>query len=227
MFEAHTGIVGAELPVDALLSRVAGLRPRGDLRVDRGLRGHTRGQGLARQDAQFRFGPVEPTAVPGRKHPLYAPSQAARLGPRKRPVKRGVGMGVQIVADQDQALGLAVARMVRKGLHRARPVHARAPGGGVGRAPLAQRFHEHPEGAGAAPHVCVVVGGRAARARRVRRPLVGPQRFGWFVHADHRIARIVGLAVKIQHPFPRDHEVRLRHRRIAPLHPTPGRQFVF
>ncbi len=64
----------------------------------------------------------------------------------------------------------------RGGLHRARPVHGRAPRGGVGRAPRAQRFHEHPNGAGAAPHVCVVVGGGPARARRLRRPLVGPQR---------------------------------------------------
>ena len=52
---------------------------------------------------------MEPAAVPGRKHSLYALDQAARLGGRKRPVKRGVGMGVQIVADPDQALGLAVA----------------------------------------------------------------------------------------------------------------------
>ncbi len=65
MFEAHAGVGGAELPVDALLGRVAGLRPRGDLRVDGFLRGHARGQGLPRQDAQFRFGPVEPAAVPG------------------------------------------------------------------------------------------------------------------------------------------------------------------
>ena len=35
MFEAHTGVGGAELPVDALLGDVAGLRPRGDLRVTR------------------------------------------------------------------------------------------------------------------------------------------------------------------------------------------------
>ena len=34
MFEAHAGIGGAELPMDALLGRVAGLRPRGHLRVD-------------------------------------------------------------------------------------------------------------------------------------------------------------------------------------------------
>ena len=62
MFEVHAGVGGAELPVDALLGRVAGLRPRGDLR-DRVLRRSARGQGLARQDAQFRFGPMEPTAA--------------------------------------------------------------------------------------------------------------------------------------------------------------------
>lgn len=31
--------------------------------------------------------------------------------------KRGIGMGVQMVANQDQALGLAVARMIRESLH--------------------------------------------------------------------------------------------------------------
>ena len=111
MFEAHAGVGGAALPVDALLGGATGLRPRGDLRVDRVLRRPARGQGLARQDAQFRFGHVEPAAVPGRKHQLYALGQTARLGGRKRPVKRGVG--IQIVADLDQALGLAVARMIR------------------------------------------------------------------------------------------------------------------
>ena len=36
-------------------------------------------------------------------------------------------MGVQIVADPDQALGVAVERMIREGLDRVRPVHGRAP----------------------------------------------------------------------------------------------------
>ena len=73
MFETHAGVGGAELPVNALLGRVAGLRPRGDLCMNRVLRGPARGQGLARQDAQFRFSPVEPAAVPGRKHQADAP----------------------------------------------------------------------------------------------------------------------------------------------------------
>ena len=137
MFEAHAGIGGAELPVDALLGGVAGLRPRGDLRVNLFLRGPARGQGLARQDAQFRFGPVEPAAVPGRKHQQDAPDQALGLGGRKGPEKRTVSVGVQVVADQDQALGLAVARVVDQGLDLVRPVHGRAPGGGVGHAPRA------------------------------------------------------------------------------------------
>ena len=182
-------------------------------------RGPARGQGLARQDAQFRFRPVEPAAVPGRKHQAYAPDPALGLGGRKGPAKRGVGMGVQVVADPDQALGLAVARVVDQGLDRVRPVH--------GRAPLAQRLREHPDRAGAAPHVCVVVGGRTARARRLRRPLVGPQRFGWLVPADHRIARIVGPAVTVQHRLHQRHERFLWHGRIAPRPPPPGRQFVF
>ena len=51
-------------------------------------------------------------------------------------------MGVQVVADQDQALGLAVARVVDQSLDLVRPVHGRALGGGVSRATRAQRFHE-------------------------------------------------------------------------------------
>ena len=118
--------------------------------------------------------------------------------------------------------------MIRDRLDRVRPVHGRAPRGRVGGAPRAQRFHEHPDRAGAAPHVCVVVGGGTARARRLRRPRVGPQPLDVFVPADHRIARIVELAIAVPHRFHPDHEVRLRrHRRIAPLHPSPRRQFVF
>ena len=111
MFEAHAGVGGAEQPVDALWGGVASLRPRGALR---------RNRGLPRQ-AAHRSGPGESTAVPGRKPPLYALGLAARLGGRKCPVKGGVGMGVQRVADPDQALGLAVARRIRHGLHRGRP----------------------------------------------------------------------------------------------------------
>ncbi len=39
MFEAHAGIGDAELPMDALLGCIAGLRPRGDRRMDIGMRG--------------------------------------------------------------------------------------------------------------------------------------------------------------------------------------------
>ena len=56
-------------------------------------------------------------------------------------------MGVQIVADQRQVLGLTVARMVHYGLHLARPIH--------GRAPRAQRFHEKPDEAGTVPHIFI------------------------------------------------------------------------
>ena len=65
MFEAPAGVRGPERPVDAGLGHVVGLSPRGVLCIDRGRRRPARGQGLPRQDAQFRFGPVEPTAVRG------------------------------------------------------------------------------------------------------------------------------------------------------------------
>ena len=90
MFEAHAGGGGAERPMNALLGRVAGLRPGGALRVDRGLRRHVRGQGLPRQDAQLRFSHVEPTAVPGRKRQLYAPGQKSADSLSGSPVGLGL-----------------------------------------------------------------------------------------------------------------------------------------
>ena len=55
--------------------------------------------------------------------------------------------------------------MLRNGLDLGRPVYARAPGGSVGRAPRAQRFHAQTDGAGTVPHVFVSsVAGRPGRA---------------------------------------------------------------
>ena len=227
LLEAHAGVRGTELPVDTRLDGVAGLRPRGDLRVNLFLRGHARGQGLARQDAQLRFGPVEPAAVPGRIHQTYALRQAARFGGREGVVERGVGMGIQVVADQSQVLRLTVARVIHQRLDLVRPVHGRASGGSVGRAPRAQRLHEQPEGAGAVPHIFVVVGGGPSRLRGLRRPHFGQPLFELFVHADHGMARIVRQAVEIQHYFHRGHEGRLAHGRVAASHPAPERQVVF
>ena len=67
----------ARLIYCCLASRESGLQYRGpvrtvNLRIDRVLRRPARGQGLPRQDAQFRFGSVEPAAMSGRKHQLYA-----------------------------------------------------------------------------------------------------------------------------------------------------------
>ena len=47
MFEARAGVRGAEPPVDALLGRVAGLRPRGALRGVRACRVRTLNSGTA------------------------------------------------------------------------------------------------------------------------------------------------------------------------------------
>ena len=62
MFEAPAGIRGAELPVDACLGHVAGLRPRGDLglRGDRACRVRMLSSGSALWS--------QPAAVPGRKY---------------------------------------------------------------------------------------------------------------------------------------------------------------
>ena len=66
--------------------------------------------------ASERSTPVRPCGANGRAEaetPTVRAGPGGALGGRKRPVKRGVGMSVQMVADPDQALGLAVARMIR------------------------------------------------------------------------------------------------------------------
>ena len=134
--------------------------------------------------------------MPGRKHPRYAPGPAARLGGRKRPVKRSIGMRPGGNADDPRGPASGAPR---------------APGGGWGHAPRAPRLPRTARGGR----------GRAARMRsrrwptaraRRRRLLVGPPRFGWLVPADHRIARSVGLAIEVSHRCPRDREVRLQYR---------------
>ena len=135
-------------------------------------------------------------------------------------------MGVQVVADPGQAFGLTVSAGATRACT-GRAQSAVAPGGGVGRAPLVQRFHEEPEDAGAAPHVCIIAGGGRARPRGARRPRCGQPLFGRFVPAEHGIARIVRLAVESPHRCHRGHEGRRAHRRIAAPHPTADRQFVF
>ena len=149
MFEAHTGVGGAELPMDALLGRVATAHAVTCVGTEPAASGHSLW-------SQRSCRGVNTNCTRRANQRASAGGNAWK--------KRGVSVGVQIVADQDQALGLAVARIIREGLHLARPVYA-------ARAPQAQQFHEHPEGAGAAPHVFVVVGGGPARARRLRRPL--------------------------------------------------------
>ena len=71
----------------------------GHLRMDRGLRRHARNQGLTRQDAQFRFGPVEPSAGAGRKTPSVRSALGAALHRAGARGRKSAGMNVQVVVD--------------------------------------------------------------------------------------------------------------------------------
>ena len=204
MFEAHAGVGGAGLPVDALWGRVAVLCPRGALNGGGACRVRTINSGSAllsqlpcrgvnarcTRRVKRRAASAE---TPGRTRRRYECSDGRRPGSGARPGSRA-----------DDPRGLA------PGAPSPRPcaTSPAAPRTARGCRCRAARMRR-------------VVGGGTARARRLRRPLVGPQQFGLLVPADHRIAHIVRLAVKVQHRFHRNPEVRLRHRRIAPLPPTP------
>ena len=209
--EADAGVGGAELPADALLGRVAVLRPSSDLCVDGGLRG-PRGQGLPRQDTQFRFGPVEPVAVSGRKHQTYATCQAAAPRQAERPGKkrrrygcsgcRTPTPGARLGGSADGRPRLVTWCAQSTAVRRAGALVVRhwpsSSTSRVGYRRRAIRIHSRRW--------------RAVPVARGRRPHFRQQRFGWFVPADHGIARIVRLAVEIQYLFRRGHERRLAHR---------------
>ena len=93
-------------------------------------------------------------------------------------------MGGQMVADLDQTFGLAVTRMIRDGCTgRAQSTPVRRSVAWAGRHGPSEL-----DGAGAVPHVFIVIGGGTSRSCRLRRPLVGQQLFMLLVHAEYRIA---------------------------------------
>lgn len=105
MLEFDAGGVGGEVPVGLGVVSVAIAFPGGDL-VDEGLFvGDAAIEALRGQNTEFGLGEIEPAAVLWRVVPFEALGQPAGLGGWEGLVERGLGMGAEIVLDQDDPGG--------------------------------------------------------------------------------------------------------------------------
>ena len=106
--ELDTGIGGSELPINPLLSRVAPGFPRlGFLTQGIQIRKPTV-QALPGEDTEFQFGDIEPTAVLRGVMNLQALRQTPGGLRIEGFVERTRLMGVEVIADQPDAVGLGI-----------------------------------------------------------------------------------------------------------------------
>jgi hypothetical protein len=111
VFEFDTGVGRCEVPVGLGVAGIAIVLPGCDF-LDQGLLvGNAPVEALGRQDAEFGFGEIEPTAVPGRVVPFEALDQPPGLGGWKSFVKRSLAVDIEIVLDQNDGLGAGKMRV--------------------------------------------------------------------------------------------------------------------
>ena len=102
------GVLRREPPAHLCLRSVSMILPRSDFRPQHGHFVDTPVEALAGKDAQFRLRHVQPTAVLGGVVNLQSLPQPPRLRGGKRLVQGPTRVGIEVVADQDQALGFRI-----------------------------------------------------------------------------------------------------------------------
>ena len=127
MAQLDAGVGGLPAPLDGLGLRIAVPAPSRDLGGHPGLFGEAAVEALAGQDAQFTLGHVEPTAVGRGVVPLEAGRQPLG-GLLVKGLVEGLGdVRVEVVADQDDRLGLGKVDLGQLPEHMG-AVDGRAPG---------------------------------------------------------------------------------------------------
>lgn len=168
--------------------------------------GDTPAQALAHHHVDLDLCHVEPAAVLGRVHELEAIPQRLGLLRREGLVQRGRAVRVEVVHHQRDALGLRVLRGNR--LDEVRPVDLGPALGDLGHAPSGQWFASHEDVAYAQAPVLVVLALGPPWRRPDRLARLAYQLARRLVHADHRMRRVVGPPVHVEHPLHGRHELR-------------------
>ena len=104
-FEFYAGVGCCEVPIGLGVMFVAVVLPSGDLRLERVLVWNAAAQTLARENAEFGFGHVEPASVLWRVVPFEPLGEASRFGGGEGRIERGCGVRAEIVLDQDDFFG--------------------------------------------------------------------------------------------------------------------------
>src|SRR5271166_214323 len=179
---------------------VAMVLPGGDFFFEGRLVGNAAAQTLARQDAEFGFGHVEPASVFRGVVPFEPFGQAARFWRGKGRVERGGRVRAQIVLDQPDLF--SVGKMhVRQFLE-----HLRVIGGGVAvgdldAAPALERRENHEYVGHAVALVFVIVPDDSSGSGRNRSARLDDQLLGGFIQTDEGAIGIARLLVSFQHVF--------------------------
>jgi hypothetical protein len=136
--EFHAGVVCGELPVGLCMMFVAMVLPSRDLSLKGLFVWNAAAQALARQNAEFGFGHVEPASMFGRVVPFEPLHEAARFDGREGRVQRGGRMCAQVVLDQRDLCGIG-KMYLRQFLEHLRMVDRGVAVGDLDLAPALQR----------------------------------------------------------------------------------------
>src|SRR5215218_1871497 len=221
MLELDASIGAGEAPVYGVLGRVALDFPRTHFLGKRFLVGDALIQTLASEHTQLDLGHVQPRAVLGCVMNLQLTSDAPGLGRGERFIQGGGGMGVEVVQNQHDLLGLRVVD-VDQLLYAMRPVELRPPLGDADVPPADQGLANDEEVGRPLTLVLIVVTGGPPRGEGEGLPHLAHELLALLVQAHLRETLVVGAGVDLQDVLHAPDEGGILLWRDGPLPLEPG-----
>jgi hypothetical protein len=223
----HAGVLDAELPGNAAVLRMRFVGPRGDFALPFGqCTAATVTQSLACEATQCACGAMQPTAG------LRGGADRDALDVRARPgrcegfIARTLRVRVEIGTHACHGLASSRAR-VQQVSDCARPGGFRPSDAGSCLPEARERFGAHAHAGGAMALGCVVDTAALRRRRGAGHPRLLEPRDRRFVHAPHRLLRIVGWRRGGESFFPAGPACGVLLRRHPPVRALPLRHAVF
>src|SRR5215468_2921305 len=183
-------------------------------------------QALAIHDVDLRFRHVQPTTVLGCVMQFDLIQEPTCLFRRERLVEARAVMGVQVVLNQADSLGLGVINV-----HQLPDAFGIVPPSTVFRhlnmTPPPQRFAQHQLVADTFPLILIIDPGRLTPARPLCWSHFAEQLLARFIEAHHGIARIVRQPIGLQHILHAPDELGIRLGGDTPGLDDPGLDVIF
>jgi len=175
---------------------------------------------------QLILGNVSPTAMLGGVTKRHAADEYTRRCWLKSLVEGPFRMRVQIITDDNDLRCRPVACPQEVG-HLVGPVNLGASFAHCDVTPAHQRFAEHKNAGGARALVCIVYATRMPGRPSDWCPRFLQELYRLLIHAEHRIPRIVGLGIDLEHFLHTRRELGIGGRRNDPILDLPVRKMVF